>query len=332
MDATRARNVVLGAGGILIGAILLWLAVRNFDMAQFNRTLENLNGWWICLACAVYWGGMGLRTSRWHGFLGDLTRVSWGSTAETLVVGYGANNLLPARLGELVRADYGKSRLGLHRSQLLGTIVIERLLDLTSVLVCLFAGLALGVPGRHAGFDAAVEGISRNGLALVVVIWLVLTLVRRHRPVEGAGGAARVLRELLAGIASFNFRTGARGLTLSALIWCAESITLWSVFQALQVSLTTSQTLILLGVSSLSTLVPTAPGYIGSFQLVFVLAMSAFGIPETIGLVASMSIQIFVFGSVTLAAMVCFVFRWWTERSGKGSRMHVQNREKAAHG
>jgi hypothetical protein len=61
--------------------------------------------------------------------------------AEALLVGYGFNNLIPARLGELVRADYAKRQFGVSRSAALGSIVIERLLDGFIVVLCLSEGL-----------------------------------------------------------------------------------------------------------------------------------------------------------------------------------------------
>ena len=64
-----------------------------------------------------------------------------------------------------------------------------------------------------------------------------------------------------------------------------------------------------MGAASLSTLVPTAPGYLGTYQLIFVIAMTAFGFSTSVGIVTSTAIQIVLFGSVTIAGMIVLGFR-----------------------
>lgn len=331
---TRAgiRNLVIGLGGLAIGAILLWLALRQFDGQEFSRALAAFDGQIILAACAVYWLGFVFRTGRWFILLRELSVVRWLAVAETLVAGYGANNLLPARLGELVRADYGKGALRLSRSTLLGTIVVERILDLTAVLACLFAGAALGAVSDNRGFAALVRDVSWKGVALIALVWLAIAFCRqRLRAVESAAGP-RVLREVMGGISSLNVRTGLLASGLSVMVWLCEAGALWLVFRAFQVQLSIPQTVLLIGASSLSTLIPTAPGYVGSFQLVFVLAMAGFGIPETMGLVASAAIQIFLFGSITAMALVLYFNRWVRDlrRNLRTARLSAQ--ENAAHG
>ena len=67
--------------------------------------------------------------------------------------------------------------------------------------------------------------------------------------------------------------------------------------------------MLLLGAASLSTLVPTAPGYLGTYQLVFALGMKAFGEAVTVGLAASVLVQIYLFGSVTLVGLAIYLIR-----------------------
>lgn len=302
------KNLVLGASGLALGAGFLWLALRHFDRQQFQHALATFDRRLVGAACALYWAGLALRVSRWQYLLRQLQPVGRWAVAEALIVGYAVNNLLPARLGEIFRADYTKHRLALSRSTLLGSIVIERLLDLAALLGCLGVGLGLAAPkvaGAHSIFQLiAINGVALTTLAAGVVWWL-----RTGRWALRWGKFARVVSDLTRGFAALNRRSVITALVLSGAIWACELGALWLVFAALKLTLAPAQVMLLLGAVSLSTLVPTAPGYLGTYQLVFALGMKAFGEAATVGLAASVLVQIYLFGSVTGVGLAIYLIR-----------------------
>jgi glycosyltransferase 2 family protein len=83
-------------------------------------------------------------------------------------------------------------------------------------------------------------------------------------------------------------------------IWSLEVLTVESIVRSFGVDLSGAQAVMLLGLASLSTLVPTAPGYIGTYQLVFGHVFRIFGYPDTVGFLAASAIQILCFGTVTV--------------------------------
>jgi glycosyltransferase 2 family protein len=127
--------------GLAVRAFFVWLALRGVSEKELRTLLAGVSLKWVALALALYAGSMFFRVVRWHNLLSALVSVSRGRVAEALLVGYAFNNLLPARLGELVRADYAKRRFGVSRSAVLGSIVVERLLDGFIVVLCLSGGL-----------------------------------------------------------------------------------------------------------------------------------------------------------------------------------------------
>ncbi|MGD9600878.1 MAG: lysylphosphatidylglycerol synthase transmembrane domain-containing protein [Gammaproteobacteria bacterium] len=326
------RHVLIGIGGLAIGGVLLWLSLRAFEPAVFSAMLAGLDARGLLLAGAAYWSGLWVRAVRWGVLIGRLQTVAGPAVLETLLVGYGANNLLPARLGELVRADYGKRVLGVSRSRLLGTIVLERVLDLTAVLGCLGLGLALGAVEAGERFTTIVHDVVLHGAAVVAVVWGGILLCRRRLPRLRSMGQTRMLREVLEGFTSLDRRTALTSGMLTFVVWGCECLALWCVFQAFGTSLEMGQLTLLLGVSTLSTLVPTAPGYVGSYQLVFVLAMAAFGIAETVGLVVATAIQLCLFGSVTLVALGVYAMRATLQAREHLRVRAVPGPEKASHG
>lgn len=83
-------------------------------------------------------------------------------------------------------------------------------------------------------------------------------------------------------------------------VWALEALALGVLVRSLGVSLSPPENLMLLGLASLSTLVPTAPGYLGTYQLVFGHVFQIFGYSQTIGIIAATAVQLFCFGTVTI--------------------------------
>jgi uncharacterized protein (TIRG00374 family) len=262
----------------------------------------------------LYWVAIVLRIIRWRALLAQIQQVALAQVGETLVVGYAVNNLLPARLGEVFRADYAKRRFGITRATVLGSIVIERVLDLCAILSCLLVGLAFVELLNEAGRIPVFEVIALNAALIVGAVIIVIYFLRNDAlhmlPLPKA--LARMLGDLRRGIGALNRRSLLMLVGLSGAVWLFEVFALYWIFLALDVRLEFTQALLIMGAASLSTLVPTAPGYLGTYQLVFVLAMGVFNQPEVVGLVAATTIQIFLFGTVTIAGLALLTRRWLT--------------------
>lgn len=308
---TRARPLLAGVAGVGLGLLLLWLALREADFSAMRAAMRVLDWRGLGLACALYWLGLGGRAWRWRALLAELDPVAAPArrdVAEVLLVGYAVNNVLPARLGELFRADYAKRRFALSRSGVLGTIVIERLADLAAILVCLAWGLH-DLRGAFVTGESALLDLLHIAAALLALLAAGVWFARRT---AGAGlppPLARRARALAAGLRALNRSSLARGATLTGLVWAAEVAALWAMLAALGVRLDPSQAMLVMSVASLSTLVPTAPGYLGTYQLVFATTLPALGWPASLGVLASALIQLFLFGSVTLAGLLLYLGR-----------------------
>lgn len=309
LAASPPRRLWLGAAGLASGALFLWLAMRTVDLAAMREALRAIDPALVACSFALYWFGLALRVERWQALLCELQPVTRREVGETLLVGYAVNNLLPARLGELFRADYAKRRFGLGRTAVLGSIVVERVTDLVAILGCLAVGIAVtglldGVGELGAWRLLALGGGLCAGCAL-----LMLALRRRGAPTRLPRVLARLGTDLGAGLRCLNRRTVGRTIALTVAVWSAEVTALWAMLAALGSSLSLAQALFVMGAASLSTLVPTAPGYLGTYQFVFGSAMTAFGMSATLGVLGSTLIQVCLFGSVTVAGLVLYLAR-----------------------
>lgn len=295
------RNVLMGVLGLTVGAVFLWLALRNVDLAEVAAMVAAIDGGVMARACAAYWMAVLLRVVRWHVLLRELARAPLLAVCETLVVGYAVNNVVPARLGEVVRAAYAKRRLRIGKARVFGSIVIERALDLAAVLGCLGGGLVLLHLLDGGQRMPTFELVALNAGAVIGIACLGIVAVRSGNlsRIQLPPTLAKIVEDFRRGLATLNRRSALLAAVLTVGIWFFETAAVAQTLAAFGVHLDVPQALLMIGIASLSTLVPTAPGYLGTFQLVFVLAMTAFGYGATAGIAASTAIQVVLFGSVT---------------------------------
>jgi len=150
-------------------------------------------------------------------------------------------------------------------------------------------------------------------LFLVFVAWLLsrrsgeeLLLVVLARLPGGAAIARRLgsmLGEFTQTLQLVRTRNFFVALLFTVPIWALELGAMWHVCQAMGVSPGWAGMLTLMGGASLSTLMPTAPGYVGSYQIAFVIILGQFGVTSTSAIVASTAIQIYLIGTYTLAGL-----------------------------
>src|SRR5690606_446888 len=148
--------------GILLSILLLWWALRDVSFAEVASRIRSAEPLPFALAIAVTVGGFWFRAVRW----GVLLLPAFGTLPmrprlAATYIGFAANNLLPARVGEFARA-FALSRLtGVAPAAAFATLVIERLLDGLVLVALLFAALA------SPGFPAAPEIASAATVAAV---------------------------------------------------------------------------------------------------------------------------------------------------------------------
>src|SRR5262245_21557316 len=122
----RKRQILFG---LCIGAVLLSATLRTAPLQEIAAALAPLDRPWAATAVACYALDLALRTVRWRILLATAAPASLGLIARALVIGYGLNILLPARLGELARIEHLKFCCGSRRSRTLPSLLLERSFD-----------------------------------------------------------------------------------------------------------------------------------------------------------------------------------------------------------
>jgi uncharacterized protein (TIRG00374 family) len=159
--------------GVAISALFLYLALREVDFAaawQHVTTArwEYLVLGWLCLLVSYV-----VRIGRWHLIVRTVGRVSPWTLGQVYMAGYMANNILPARIGEIVRAVLLGQAAQVNAASALGTIAVERVFDVIMALSLLALGAAFGVLG-DVGQSLWLGGAAVAGLVagvIVLAVW-----------------------------------------------------------------------------------------------------------------------------------------------------------------
>ena len=268
---------------IIVVAILL----NKDKLAEVPKDVSQANLWLILLGFAVYYLGFPLRGHRWTVLLrGAGYRISTKDGTEILFLSWLVNCVVPAKLGDVYRAYLLKLNSPVSLTKTLGTVFIERILDLFAIATL---GLAAGYIHFRNGLPGDVQRIFAFGVALVVVLALALIGMRNFgRRLVQALPLPHRAGELYDRFEEGVFQSvGLRGLPwlglLTGVIWLTEGFRLLFVIQAFgfaDVHLGISGTLFVALCGSLLTAVPLTPGGLGFVEAGAVgLLTTVFGIP-----------------------------------------------------
>jgi uncharacterized protein (TIRG00374 family) len=284
-DRVNADNLSLGRRlrqprtilSLLLPIILLFLVFRvalNVDVGELAAGVGRANPLLLLAAFVVFYAGFPLRGLRWARLLrGTGFRIGLRDATEILFLSWLVNCLVPAKLGDVYRAYLLKLNSPVSLSRTLGTVFIERILDLFAISVL---GLAAGFWSFRNGLPTQIQIVFGIAVAVVVALAILLLTLRNfgrqilvrlpvpHRVIEfydrfeeGVFGAVglRHLPPLL---------------ILTGLIWATEAMRLYLVVQALgysDVELGISGAFFVALIGSLLTAVPFSPAGLGIVEL-----------------------------------------------------------------
>lgn len=278
--------------GVVMAVVLVWASFREVGLAAVMAALARVNPGLLLAATAVYGAALLARGLRWHMLLARAGTLTRRTAIEGLLVGFATNFALPGRLGELYRADYMNALAKISRSTVLGTIFVERAFDgliLAGLLALASASLSLGPGGGTIPLNFIVTAVVLFAGASAAALML-RRLDKLPIPVVGA-----LFERFKSGLLTADRTNFVAFLGFTVLIWTLEAGALAVLLNALGQTATLVGVTLLLSASSLSTLLPTAPAFIGSYQFAYVLCFGALGWATATALAASILVQLAFF-------------------------------------
>ncbi|MYB23416.1 MAG: flippase-like domain-containing protein [Chloroflexi bacterium] len=272
-------RLALGLGG---STVFLVLFLRNADFHQVGRAFTEVSAWWIGPALVVYFAGIAARAWRWHWLLLHIERISWWRLFPIVAIGFGVNNVLPLRAGELVRAHVLYQRHGISRLTGLSSIFMTRVYDglmLTCFLVVGVIASLIGLWGMSDAGDELTGAMSFLVFGIIGAFLVFGAIARRPDDAERMIGnlLARVpgqshrewnwLSPLITGMsAQANRRQVSGALVASLIAWALEAVMYWMVGQAFNLGVPFPVYLLVAAAANLLITAPSTAGGVGPFE------------------------------------------------------------------
>ena len=310
MSSERRRNLLKTAPGLLISAFFLWYTFRGIHFAQI-RALRLVHPAWIFGVLLFTTASYTLRCVRWHAMMRS-TGAHFSTCARVLMTSLAANNILPLRIGDIMRCFTYAGDLGTSPSVILSTVLLEKLLDIFTL--ALVFTLTMGAIANHTYRLAAQISLGISGVGL-----LVLLLGARHLepPIRaffirhhGSPRLAKLENWVLLALDALN-RIGTLGslllLVQSAVIWACEGLIYVSALTAIGLSVDRIAPWLAVSFANLSYMIPSSPGAIGPFELAVKTALTAHGADPSHAAIFGLALHAWLLVSVTGAGGLIFL-------------------------
>jgi uncharacterized protein (TIRG00374 family) len=285
--------------GLVLSAIFLYFALRGLGIDEIWEPLKTARYWWLVPGVAVYFIGVWVRSWRWHYLLRPLKSVSTSKMFPIVAIGYMGNNIYPARAGEVLRAVVLKRKEDIPVSASLATVIVERIFDGVVMLGFVFLNLPELVSlTDEAGFIGNIDirtltlvgtGLFLSALAVFMLAAMFPTradkilvwLSEKFLPEKVREKVVGVLQKFLGGLESLRSpREAIMVLVTSIVIWLLETGKYWFVMQAFDFQVSFFALMLMNGIVNLATTIPSAPGYVGTFDAPGIAVLSAYGVDQ----------------------------------------------------
>jgi hypothetical protein len=304
---------------VAISVVFLGFAVRGVDWSEALAALRSANYLWVLLMLPVTVWSLFIRAQRWRVFLHAVGVPPLRPLVSATNIGFLANMVLPLRIGEVIRPVLLSRRASLPLSGVLASVLLERIFDMFTILFLFGVSVSL----VNVSDQIRQWGWMLTGLAVAVAAVIVLIRLQERL----ALGIARRLADLLpprVGDQAYGFAQGfvkalemldspaayLKAFAWSLYLWLAIAVVYVLGFWAFHLDVESLRGgLVLTTLVAIAVSVPSAPGFIGAFQLGCVLGLRIFGVPESPALAYSIVVHLTQFVGCIAAGL----YSMWTE-------------------
>jgi uncharacterized protein (TIRG00374 family) len=314
----HARTIIV----VALAAALVVLFLHNVDLWGVGAAIVRARPQWLALTLATTLASLAIRSLRWRYLLEPLGRVSFGSSFRATAVGFAATGVLPARAGEVIRPYFLARHEHMSATCAFATIILERLLDIVTVLVLLASyvfvfGRDLGEANPTVFLALKWAGVTAGaaaGLALVVLFVIAGDPARLGRlfarleqvlPSTLAGLIARVAEKFATGLAAIR-RPGRLLVALlwSFPLWLVIGLGIFGVARAFSLAVPFTGSFLMIALLVIGVTVPT-PGAVGGFHEAFRIGATMFyGAPDDAAVGAAIVLHLLSIGPSLLLGLM----------------------------
>ena len=307
------RRQLLVVFGVAVSFAALYLVLQSIDLGEAVAVLATADPLPLLSVVGVVGVQVALRAFRWSLLLPRRqggTRIAWVRLVPPLLVGYLGNAILPARLGEPMRAVIAARRERVGMPETLASVLLERVVDVATLApVAFVAALLAGAPV----WATQVLGVIAAGGLVILAILATVGVMPLVRLMDRLGLASRpVIRGV---VARFSASLGgptrrlvvlsAAGISVTA--WFLDAASIWLVATSIGVELDYPAAMLIAGVGTLGTAIPSAPGYVGTYELAVAGIAGALGVPPAPSFALALLAHAMTLGPVSLGGAISVV-------------------------
>lgn len=312
--------------GIAVSVVFMGLLAAKIDVSKLAAAFAAVDYRYIAAAVGCTFLSYFMRAVRWRYLLIHEKTIPLTSLYPATIIGYMANNILPARLGEFVRTYVLARKEGLEFPTVFASLVIDRLFDgATVMLLLLYALFALRLPQGMAEAETMLKTGGLVSFALYAAILLFLLLLKRHTAVT-LSWTATILKpfprsfsdRLIPLLGSFigGISLSSRGrhvwsvVLASLAVWLLCVIPVDLVLRGFGITLPVSASVFILVLLVFAVMVPASPGFIGTYHYACFKGLSVFGIAEP----QAVSIALVLHGTAFFPVILAGMYHLWSGR------------------
>ncbi len=290
MKASQKNNYRL-ALGVIISVIFTYLAFRNVDLYRVWSVLHVINYWYLFAAVIILFFAHFIRALRWRYLLDPINRLNIVNLFTSLIIGYAANTFMPAHLGEVLRAYVLSRDCDISTGMVFGTIVVERLVDILSLFLLMLL-MVYVYPFPDWVVKSGIIMIS-GGICFLILIMLFKT--KKHFFINssrwllkpfGKSTTDKILNSfdhfsmVIMPLKSwFDYLIV---FLLSVLLWFCHTLVFFFCISAFgfpdAYRLGWTASLVVLVITTIAIVVPSTPGYLGTYHYLAKVSLVMFGV------------------------------------------------------
>jgi uncharacterized protein (TIRG00374 family) len=311
---------------ILIGLAFGVWALWQVDFGQMWTSLQGASYFYLFPVLGLLFLSHWFRALRWQLLLRPVAQFRRTDLFSALLIGYMANTVMPAHLGEFIRAYIAGKSEDVPSAQIFSSIVVERLLDLafflalTALAMFFFPFPAWIVHGGY--FIFLFTGIFACSLFFKnlksIQTWQFFEKILKPVPEKIRGRLLDTAKNFLTGFGRLKDRGEYfRVFLYSILIWLAYGAIFRLGFEMMHLHsyhLNWISALVLLVISTIGVIVPNAPGYVGTYHKLCQFGLGLFGVPVSVGMGFAIVLHAVNFLPVILAGLVLMGLQGWSLR------------------
>jgi hypothetical protein len=247
--------------GVFVSIFGVYWAFKDFNFIDFKSSINNIKLLWVIIASCLLVISVWFRAIRWKLLFKSNDPVTTKILFKNEMIGYFGNNVLPLRLGELLRCYILGKETGLSKSYTFGTIILERILDTFGLGVFIIMLMSI------VTVQEQIENYLMIGVVFAIFVSVIVFLIIKIIPkFDSKNKILLTIQQILDSFSHFGKQNKLSLLGLTIIIWSIYWIDVHLIQLSLGLQLTLSQSLLILIISSMVLSIPSAPGMIGTFH------------------------------------------------------------------